>query len=175
MFPNLPKWTNRKLRRWIVIANILVIGLSYLAPLITILCMCWNGGDSDGGGKWKLPITALVIFCAFVFAMSHFFNKSISKMSIYDNKNQTLKHILEAVSRLIVPVTIIVISSLFATWMKARLDFYVEMIIVCLCFYVSGALVDRLVLGFLDDERFIREEAKKANAVSDRQTIVKGK
>ena len=173
MFSDLAAWTNRKLRWWLWVTNIAVVLLSYIAPLITILVMCWSGKDGGEGGEWKIPITALVVFCAFVFALTHFLKGTIGKMSIYDNKSQTAKHILECVSRLIVPVTIIAISSIFATWLKSEIDFYNMMIIICLSFYCGGALIERLVLGFLDDEKSIREKAKEANAVSARQDIVK--
>ena len=170
MFRNLANWSNKKLRASYFLATLSVILLSYLAPMATILAMCWSG---TGGGKWKLPITAITIFCFFVFSLTHFLKKNIERMSIYDIKSQTAKHILEAVSKLIVPLTIIVLSALFATWLKEQIDFYNQMIMVCVGFYCSGVLVDRLWLGFLQDEKSIREKAKEVNAVDARRQIVK--
>ena len=170
MFKDLANWSNKKLRASYFLATLSVILLSYLAPMATILAMCWSG---TGGGKWKLPITAITIFCFFVFSLTHFLKKNIERMSIYDIKSQTAKHILEAVSKLIVPLTIIVLSALFATWLKEQIDFYNQMIMVCVGFYCSGVLVDRLWLGFLQDEKSIREKAKEANAVDARRQIVK--
>lgn len=171
MFKNLANWTNRKLRYWRIIANLGVIVLGYIVPLIVVLAMCWS---SKGDSSWKIPITAIVIFCAIVFGLTHFLKGTIAKISIYDNKSQTLKHILEVISRLIVPITLIVISSIFATWLKEQIAFYNKMIIIVLSFYSSGILIDRLVLGFLDDEYYIREKAKENNAVQARQSIVNG-
>ena len=170
MFKDLANWSNKKLRASYFLATLSVILLSYLAPMATILAMCWSG---TGGGKWKLPITAITVFCFFVFSLTHFLKKNIERMSIYDTKSQTAKHILEAVSKLIVPLTIIVLSALFATWLKEQIDFYNQMIMVCVGFYCSGVLVDRLWLGFLQDEKSIREKAKEANAVDARRQIVK--
>lgn len=170
MFKDLANWSNKKLRASYFLATLSVILLSYLAPMATILAMCWSG---TGGGKWKLPITAITIFCFFVFSLTHFLKKNIERMSIYDTKSQTAKHVLEAVSKLIVPLTIIVLSALFATWLKEQIDFYNQMIMVCVGFYCSGVLVDRLWLGFLQDEKSIREKAKEANAVDARRQIVK--
>ena len=170
MFKDLANWSNKKLRASYFLATLSVILLSYLAPMATILAMCWSG---TGGGKWKLPITAITIFCFFVFSLTHFLKKNIERMSIYDTKSQTAKHILEAVSKLIVPLTIIVLSALFATWLKEQIDFYNQMIMICVGFYCSGVLVDRLWLGFLQDEKSIREKAKEANAVDARRQIVK--
>lgn len=172
MFKNLAKWTNRRLKSSIWVVSVSVALLSYLAPMATVLAMCWG---SSGGGKWKLPITALAIFCFFLFALTHFFRKSIARMSIYDSKSQTLKHVLEAVSALVVPMTIMVLSGLFATWLEEKLDFYNEMVLICLAFWCCGSLVDHLCLGFLLDERSIREKARESNAVESRREIVKGK
>ena len=170
MFKDLANWSNKKLRASYFLATLSVILLSYLAPMATILAMCWSG---TGGGKWKLPITAITIFCFFVFSLTHFLKKNIERMSIYDTKSQTAKHVLETVSKLIVPLTIIVLSALFATWLKEQIDFYNQMIMICVGFYCSGVLVDRLWLGFLQDEKSIREKAKEANAVDARRQIVK--
>ena len=170
MFKDLANWSNKKLRASYFLATLSVILLSYLAPMATILAMCWSG---TGGGKWKLPITAITIFSFFVFSLTHFLKKNIERMSIYDTKSQTAKHVLETVSKLIVPLTIIVLSALFATWLKEQIDFYNQMIMICVGFYCSGVLVDRLWLGFLQDEKSIREKAKEVNAVDARRQIVK--
>ena len=170
MFKDLANWSNKKLRASYFLATLSVILLSYLAPMATILAMCWSG---TGGGKWKLPITAITIFSFFVFSLTHFLKKNIERMSIYDTKSQTAKHVLETVSKLIVPLTIIVLSALFATWLKEEIDFYNQMIMICVGFYCSGVLVDRLWLGFLQDEKSIREKAKEVNAVDARRQIVK--
>lgn len=172
MFTDLATWTNKKLKRWRIFSNILVVSLSYVAPLITILIMCWA---TDRGGSYKIPITALIIGMFFIFGAVHFLKRSIKKISIFDNKSQTLKHCLELATSAIIPLILLIVSALFATWLKEEIDFYVSMIITVLIFYIAGKCVDKLVLAFLDDETYLRNRARENNAVAARADIVNGK
>ena len=89
----------------------------------------------------------------------------------FNNSARTVKHILELIGKTIIPVAILVITIVFTTILKEAMSFYMEMIVICLSFFIAGILVDNLVISFLDDELNIREKVKEANAISRRTNI----
>lgn len=171
MQERLAKWTNRKLRRVRILANVAVLLVGYAAPLCAVVGMCW----SREGGSWRIPVTAMAVCVAIVMAMSRWLSSAVGKMGVSDPRSRLIKHSLEAACKCVLPVAIMAASAAFATWLKEEVDFYLKVVMVCLGCYIGGALIDRMAVGFLDDEYSLREKAREANAIDSRREIASGK
>ena len=172
MFKNIGTWSQKKLKGIDWCFNILYFLLTFIAPLITVIVMFTRiGGISE---KVKISIPFIIVSLALLLAMLRFFKKAISRINIlnidgtYNNGARTTKHILELISKLILPLVVVIISVIFATGLQEWLNFYNLMIIICMSFFIGGLFIDYLILSFLDDEKSLRLKVAESNAINSR-------
>ena len=172
---NIENWSQIKLKIANISANIISFLLMFIVPVVIVI-INFNSINS-GLKKTSFPFVLLVICGAIILAGGKFLSKKINAMGIlnldgtYNKGKQFTKHIIQLLTKAIVPVTILIISLVFTTVLKDKIDFYVSMIIEVVIFYIIGLVIDRGFIAFLDDEIKIREKVAEANAVSRRQNL----
>lgn len=175
MFKNISTWEQKKLNGINFVLNLLYFVLTFISPLAIVIVNFYKIGDLEE--TKKAPMMFIIIAVAIIFAMMRFFKKAIAKISIlnidgsYNIGAQWFKHILETISKLIIPIVILVISVVFSTALHEYIDFYLNMVIWCLAFFIAGSVLDNLIIAFLDDEIALREKVKEQNAISRRASL----
>lgn len=174
-FKNIDSWSQKNLKLVNVLFNVLYFLLTFIAPITTVIWMFYQNGSIKE--QYKFPIAAIIICAAVLIAAIRFLKNTVSKIKIlnidgsYNHGAQILKHILEFVCKALVPVILLIVSCLFATTFKQWIDFYNQLIIVCLSFFIAGMFVDAAFLSFLDDELEIRDKVAEQNAISKRISL----
>ena len=173
MFKGIETWSQKKLKEINILFNVIYFLLTFIAPLVVVIIAFYSIGKINNEVK-KTSILFIIISVCIVLAIARFFNKQISKMKIlnldgtYNRGMQITKHILELVGKIIAPTVVLVLSIIFATALKDFVDFYNKMIIASVSFLLSGLVIDRLFISFIDDEMEIREKVAEENAVKIR-------
>lgn len=175
MFKNISTWSQKKLK-WIHAGFMaLYSGLSFVAPVITVLVMAYS--TSEIQEKYKLPVICILVCVIIIIAAAKFFSKNVDGIKImnldgtYNRAAQLTKHILQLVSHGIIPIVLLIATLLFRSIFHAWIDFYSTMIIWSLSFFLAGFVVDKLFLSELNEEYEIRDDVAKSNAVEMRKGL----
>lgn len=173
MFKNIDKWSERKLKNWNRITNILYFILTVLAPIVTVISRFGTLSQTSH----RVSILFIILMVSIIFVSLKLLREQIKKIKIlnldgsYKNNLRTFKHVMEFIYSAILPTTVLIVSVVFATVLKNAIDFYVNMIIICMSFYIAGVILDNLVIAFLNDENELREKVAEQNAIERRKSI----
>jgi len=176
MFKNTSKWSSKKLRWMNILFTFIYFLFSFVAPLLTVIISFDK--LSNGNISHKTPLIVIIICVGIILSLKkeakRVVNKKISITKMDGSFNQhirVLKHTIIFILDAIVPTALLVLSIMFSTILKAYIDFYVKLIVICMSFYLIGLVVNSFALAFLDDENEPRELLKKNNAAELRKGI----
>jgi len=173
MIKDIDKMPQKKLKKLHISMLAVHTLIAFIAPIITILCMTFTSGQVQE--KWKLPILTVIIVVAIVAGAAKVFKKKVERIKIlnidgtYNQKMRSFKHTLLFISHAFLPIVGIIVTAIFATFLKDCIDFYSRMILIVLGFSVGGILIDKIILAEIEEELDIRDQLAQANAVERRK------
>lgn len=169
MFKNIATWSNKKLKGISTLVNIVYIFLSLVAP-IAVICFQYDlfKTESVEAGK-KLNGMFLVLIIAFAVVGLRAFIKTVNKLPDLTYKQQLLKYWLQLIFAIAIPALVVVVLLCF----KSNFELAYDTTCICLIFYTSSIVVDKLFLSFIDRENKFRYDAQERLEIERRMGLMK--
>ena len=172
MFKDIDKWSQKKLKSSLLGWNLLYFAITFLAPII--ICIVYGLNNDLLGNVWKISFSILIPLVVIIFALLHYFKKSVQKIKIlnidgsYNNKNKFLKHFLLSLSGLILPATFICLTLGVINFLRDGLIQYLFMIVYIVICVAVGNLIQNAIIVNFDEEMILRDKVAEQNAITMR-------
>lgn len=160
-FTNIATWSQKKLRLYSLIFNLLYLVATAVVPIVIVGCRYQIFNYAS-----KVKLTGWGWVCAIVVAVVtiRVLKKVISKLPESTLNQQRLKYSLLMVRALFIPILLIVAMAA----LKKDFDLAYNTLWWCLISYSVGILIDYLCILYLDRERQLREKADEQIEVNKR-------
>lgn len=155
-------WTNKKLRNYLILFNILYIIFMVILPVIYVTIE-YNSYESVQ--KYRLTSMTIILYIIIMFIFINCVNKIRRKIPDYNRKWQCFKYTLD-----LIPCLVVIFAILFFCEMM-KVDFSKAYNCVKFSCYtiLFGCIIDKMFLQFMNKEYDLRIEAKKQIDINERK------
>lgn len=165
-FKNIDSWSQKQLRIFYILFNILYYIFTLVIPIIIIGCRYEIFKKVSG---YKITGWGLILISAVVFVAIRTLNKALNKLPDTTLNEQRLKYTLLGLKALIIPFFIVIVMGL----LKNDFTLAYNTIWLCVIFFIVGIVVDYLFIKYLEREIDIRRKAKEKIEVDKRVELLK--
>lgn len=164
---NIGQWSEKKLKAWYIVANLVLLALQLVAPII-VICTKYDLFKHTTEGN---VINGFGLVCLIIFLILGLksFKKIVDKMEDITYKEQRIKFSLQMLYAVAVPACCVIVLLAFKSdFKKAYSTFCIGLI-----FYVLGIIFDYMVLKFIEREKDFRHKAKERIEIEKRMDVIK--